>query len=135
MADIVLGSITDPSPELALGNRVTEFEGFDRIEAPSNVTMVTLGSEELIAHCPITGQPDFYRVEVSYRPYKWIVETKTFKLYLASYRNVGIFAETLADKIATEIGKELDPLEVIVRLTQKVRGGVTTDVVARWSSE
>jgi len=124
-----------PDKLRALGNKVSEFEGFDRISAPKLVTNITLKSEELIAFCPVTGQPDFYSVQVAYRPDKWIVETKTFKLYLGSYRDQGIFAEVLAAKIASDIGVALEAREVIVYLTQKARGGVTTDVIAHWTKK
>ena len=53
-------------------------------------------SDELAAVCPITGQPDLYTAAIEYRPEALCLESKSLKLYLATYRNEGVFCEALA---------------------------------------
>ena len=84
-------------------------------------------SDELVAVCPITGQPDFYTASIEYRPEALCLESKSLKLYLATYRNEGVFCEALAVKIRDDVAAALElPAEkVTVALTQKARGGIT----------
>ncbi len=85
---------------------------------------VILTGEELIAFCPITHQPDFYRYEVRYRPVTSCIESKTFKLLIGSFRDQAAFAETLASDIA-QLVHEATGAATDVTLTQQVRGGVS----------
>jgi 7-cyano-7-deazaguanine reductase len=57
---------------------------------------VEFTTNELTATCPITGQPDFYELKLSYRPKASLIGSKALKLYLWGFREVGIFAEDLA---------------------------------------
>lgn len=115
---------------VALGNRVTEYTALEVFEVDGPVTTVTLTTDEVTALCPVTGQPDWYTVEVKYFPTARCVESKTFKLYMQSFRNRGIFAETLAGEICeTVLGAAMpDWVEVTVR--QKPRGGVAITAFA-----
>ena len=84
-------------------------------------------SDELIAVCPITGQPDFYRATIEYRPVGLCLESKSLKLYLARFRDEGAFCEALTVRIRDEVAAtlELEAGAVTVTLVQKARGGIT----------
>lgn len=114
----------------ALGRRVTQFEGLDTFDCPPEVEVVELVSDECTAVCPITGQPDWYRVKIRYAPDQKCVESKTVKLYLQSYRNKGLFCEAFANRILEDFKAALDPLWIEVTVEQKPRGGVSICAVA-----
>ena len=115
-----------------LGSRVLEFKGFDTFPKPDLVENVVLTSDEVTALCPVTGQPDWYTVEVAYQPRGLCLESKCFKLYLQSFRQKGLFCEALASDICLELAGVLNPHVIEVRIVQKPRGGVTIEPVARW---
>jgi 7-cyano-7-deazaguanine reductase len=113
-----------------LGQRVEPGAArLESIDVDAAVTVVTFDGDELVAVCPVTGQPDFYAWEVSFAPAGRSIESKSLKLYLWSWRDRGIFAEALAARIAVEL-TELVGAPVTVRLVQHVRGGITTTVIA-----
>ena len=103
-----------------------QYAGLESFANPG-VADVELVSDELTAVCPITGQPDLYRVTIGYRPESLCLESKSLKLYLASFRNEGVFCEALAVRIRDEVAAalELSPDAVRVALEQKARGGIT----------
>ncbi len=95
---------------------------------------VEFTTRELTATCPITGQPDFYELQLSYRPKESLIESKSLKLYLWGFRDKGIFAEDLAATLLKDLVAACDPAEMIVDLIQQVRGGVQIRTVARHPS-
>jgi len=92
---------------------------------------VEFTTNELTATCPITGQPDFYELKLSYRPKGSLLESKSLKLYLWGFREVGIFAEDLAATMLKDLAGACDPREMTVDLTQQVRGGLEIRTVVR----
>lgn len=92
---------------------------------------VVFTTNELTALCPITGQPDFYELELSYRPKASLIESKSLKLYLWGFRDRGIFAENLAATLLEDLVAACDPAEMTVDLTQQVRGGLQIRTVVR----
>src|SRR5215203_3216508 len=86
--------------------------------------VVEVTTNELTAKCPITGQPDFYELKLSYRPKESLIESKSLKLYLWDFRDKGIFAEDLAATLLEDLVRACDPQEMTVDLTQQVRGGL-----------
>lgn len=102
----------------------------DVFPKPENVTSVQFTSEELTSHCPITGQPDFSRVVIEYRPDRSCVESKSLKLYLWTFRDEKIFGEGLADTIARDLFHRLQPHSCKVTVVQNVRGGLQMTAVA-----
>lgn len=88
---------------------------------------VRLTQKECTAVCPKTGQPDYYTVDIQYTPTALCLESKSLKLYLAAYRNVGIFAETLSHRICKDVMTVLDAEQVIVTVTQVPRGGISIE--------
>ena len=112
---------------VALGHAGSEhYAGLESFPNPG-VSHVELTSDELVAVCPITGQPDLYVAAIDYTPRDLCLESKSLKLYLASFRNEGVFCEALAVKIRDDVADALglDADGVRVRLTQKARGGIT----------
>lgn len=83
---------------------------------------------EFTSLCPITGQPDFAHLVIDYIPDKWIVESKSLKLYLASFRNHGAFHEACTVEIATTLTKLLDPIWLRIGGYWYPRGGMPIDV-------
>ena len=97
--------------------------------------VVELTTNELTATCPITDQPDFYELKLSYRPNESLIESKALKLYLWSFRTQGIFAEDLAATLLEDLVGACDPREMTVDLIQQVRGGLQIRTVFRHRSE
>jgi 7-cyano-7-deazaguanine reductase len=117
---------------VALGHAGSEhYAGLETFPNPG-VSRVQLTSDELVAVCPITSQPDFYTAAIEFRPGPLCLESKSLKLYLAQYRNEGVFCEALAVKIRDDVAAalELPPEAVSVTLTQKARGGITIAATA-----
>jgi 7-cyano-7-deazaguanine reductase len=116
-----------PGEFVALGQAGSgAYVGLETFENPG-VARVEMTSDELSAVCPITGQPDLYVATIEYEPEALCLESKSLKLYLASYRNEGAFCEALAVKIRDEVAAalELSSERVQVTLRQKARGGIT----------
>lgn len=96
--------------------------------------VVEFSTNELTAICPVTGQPDFYELELSYRPGERLLESKAMKLYLWSFRDRGMFAEDLAATFLKDLVAACDPVEMTVDLIQQVRGGLKIRTVVRYPS-
>jgi 7-cyano-7-deazaguanine reductase len=117
---------------VALGHAGSEhYAGLESFPNPG-VAEVEMTSDELTSVCPITGQPDFYVARIVYRPAALCLESKSLKLYLARFRNEGVFAEALAVRIKQDVAAalELDGAAVTVTLAQKARGGITIAATA-----
>lgn len=104
---------------------MTRFTNLETFKAPKNVTRVICTSDEVTAVCPVTGQPDWYVVEIDYIPNELCVESKALKLYLQSFRNAGHFCEEFARIIAEGLQKALEANRIQVTVTQKPRGGIS----------
>jgi 7-cyano-7-deazaguanine reductase len=112
---------------VALGHAGSDhYAGLESFANPG-VADVELASDELTAVCPITGQPDLYKITIGYRPVALCLESKSVKLYLASFRNEGVFCEALAVRIRDDVAAALElPADAVrVELEQKARGGIT----------
>ena len=110
----ILGGQAQPSKALeAFPNRT-----------PDRFYLVTLESDEFTCLCPKTGQPDFATITVQYVPDQKIVESKSYKLYLWSYRNEGAFHEHVVNQILDDLARVLDPHWIRVTGVFNVRGGV-----------
>lgn len=95
----------------------------------TNVTAVTYRSDEVSSLCPVTGQPDWYEVEIYIHDTQVGIESKSLKLYLQSFRGDGQFCEAFADTIAKDVRQATQGGGVEVIVTQKPRGGIS--IVAR----
>jgi 7-cyano-7-deazaguanine reductase len=96
--------------------------------------VVEFSTDELTAICPVTGQPDFYELKLSYRPGALLLESKAMKLYLWSFRDRGMFAEDMAATLLKDLVATCNPAEMTVDLTQKVRGGIKIRTFVRHHS-
>lgn len=97
---------------------------------PDRETTITFHCTEFTCLCPITGQPDFATLEVSYVPDKLILESKSLKLYLWTYRDVGIFHEELVNELLDALSDHLKPQWIRVTGQFNVRGGIAIEVTA-----
>jgi 7-cyano-7-deazaguanine reductase len=95
----------------------------EKFPAP-NVSEVEFESHELTALCPVTNQPDIYTIKISYVPNEFCVESKTLKLYLMSFRQMGIFGEGITSRIADDLFDAIQPKALKVETTQQIRGGL-----------
>src|SRR5579862_303309 len=110
---------------VALGHEAGDYAGLETFPNPG-VSRVDMTSDELVAVCPITAQPDLYVVSIVYRPGDRCLESKSLKLYLNDFRNEGHFCEALAVKIRDDVADALGltASDVDVTLRQKSRGGI-----------
>jgi len=82
---------------------------------------------EFSALCPFSGLPDFGVLRIEYVPQSWIVELKSLKYYILSYRNIGVAQEDVTSYIYEDLAKWLtDPHYLIVTTVYNVRGGIKT---------
>lgn len=86
---------------------------------------IFITTSEWSALCPITSQPDWATINVTYTPDKWCVESKSWKLYLGSYRMVGMFHEACVNKMLNDLVVLLEPLRVEVQGRFLPRGGIS----------
>jgi 7-cyano-7-deazaguanine reductase len=94
---------------------------------------VTIQQPEFTSVCPMTGLPDFGAITVKYCPSEKIIELKSLKFYLLQYRCVGIFYEHVVNRILDDLVAALAPRWMEVHGAFTARGGITTDVVARYA--
>jgi 7-cyano-7-deazaguanine reductase len=83
---------------------------------------------EFTSLCPVTGQPDFAHLVIDYVPGEWLVESKSLKLYLASFRNHGAFHEDCTVAIGKRLAKLLEPRFLRIGGYWYPRGGIPIDV-------
>ena len=83
---------------------------------------------EFTSLCPMTGQPDFAHLVIDYAPGKWILESKSLKLYLASFRNHGAFHEDCTVRIGKDLAGLLEPRWLRIGGYWFPRGGIPIDV-------
>lgn len=91
---------------------------------------VTIQTDEFTCLCPATGQPDFAKLTINYIPHNRIVESKSVKLYLWSYRDQGIFHEHATNTILDDLVNVLEPRWCKVTAEFSVRGGIKLTVDA-----
>ena len=99
---------------------------------PDSNYLVRFTAPEFTALCPITGQPDFAHFVIDYVPSKSIVESKSLKLFLASFRNVGAFHEDCTLKIGKRVQAAIKPKFIRVAGYWYPRGGMPIDIF--WQS-
>ncbi|MFT8368036.1 preQ(1) synthase [Acetobacter papayae] len=90
--------------------------------------MVRFTAPEFTSLCPITGQPDFAHIVIDYVPDQWIVESKSLKLFLTSFRNHGAFHEACSIQIASTLVDLLNPVWLRIGAYWYPRGGIPIDI-------
>ncbi len=99
---------------------------------PGREYWVTLETDEFTCVCPMTGQPDFATITIRYVPDQRVVESKSLKLYLWSFRNEGVFHEHVTNMILDDLVEALDPLRCEIVGAFRVRGGIAITVEASY---
>ena len=113
----------DPSILECFSNRPPELD-----------SMVTLRCPEFTTLCPITGQPDFGELVVRYVPAAKLVESKSLKLYLFSFRNHGDFHEDVCAVVLKDLRALLSPKYIEVRGRFRPRGGIAIHPFVAWGA-
>ncbi len=123
-----------------LGNQGTKYdytynptilEAFDN-KHPENEYIVRLDCPEFTSLCPVTGQPDFGHIVINYIPRTRMVESKSLKLYLFSFRNRGDFHEDCVNIIMKDLIKLMDPKYIEVIGLFNPRGGIAIKPFANY---
>ena len=96
--------------------------------APGKAYVVRFVCPEFTALCPLTGQPDFAHIVIDYVPADWLVESKSLKLFLGSFRNHGAFHEGCTMMIVDRLVALLDPVWLRIGAYFYPRGGMPIDV-------
>ncbi|MEA2513682.1 MAG: 7-cyano-7-deazaguanine reductase [Thermomicrobiales bacterium] len=99
---------------------------------PDNDYVVTIAAPEFTCLCPVTGHPDFATITVDYAPGERIVELRSFKLYLQSFRNEGHHHEGVPNGILNDLVTATSPRRMTVTADYTVRGGIHTVVTASY---
>ena len=113
------------SPEKAVLERVAN-------PHPDTAYVARFAAPEFTSLCPVTGQPDFAHLVIDYVPADWLVESKSLKLYLASFRNHGAFHEDCTVAIGKRLTTLLEPAYLRIGGYWYPRGGIPIDVF--WQS-
>lgn len=109
------------SPEAAVLERVPN-------PHPGTLYLARFTAPEFTSLCPVTGQPDFAQLVIDYAPGDWLIESKSLKLYLGSFRNHGAFHEDCTVAIAKRIVAVAEPAWLRIGGYWYPRGGIPIDV-------
>lgn len=101
-----------------------ESPAFKRLGNAGGGMQVSIQAPEFTSLCPITGQPDWATISITYVPNRLCLESKSLKLYLMGYRNYGSFHEAIVDEIFEDLIKLLDPLAMTIQGQFDPRGGI-----------
>lgn len=101
---------------------------------PESATEVVYETDEFTFVCPWTGLPDFARLVIRYVPGRLLVELKSLKYYLTSFRNVGILQEHAVNRVLQDLVPLLRPVSMVVEAEYRERGGLKTRATARYDS-
>jgi 7-cyano-7-deazaguanine reductase len=116
-------------------DRMSDFrnllETFDN-QFPERDYLIEIVCPEFTSVCPRTGQPDFGTLTIAYTPDKKCVELKSLKLYLHSFRNVGIFYEHVTNTILDDLAAVVQPRRIKIAAAFHARGGITETVTAEF---
>ena len=101
-------------------------------EYPERDVELDISTEEFTSLCPKSGLPDFATIRINYIPDKKCVELRSWKFYLMSYRNVGIFHEHVVNKVLEDFVAAVEPKRATVFGDFTIRGGVHTTSKVSW---
>jgi len=99
---------------------------------PQRDYVIKIECPEFTSVCPKTGQPDFGIITIEYCPAQKCIELKSFKYYMQSFRNKGIFYEALTNEILDYLSAESKPKWMKITSKFTPRGGITTEVTAEY---
>lgn len=101
-------------------------------EYPGKGAVVDIHTDEFTAVCPWSGLPDFGSVRVRYVPQAKVIELRSFKYYLLTFRSVGIYQEHAVNRMLDDLVRVTEPQWMEITLDYKVRGGIHTTCRVRW---
>ena len=104
-------------------------------EYPGQADIINIETGEFTAVCPYSGLPDFGTIRIQYIPKNDIIELRSFKYYLFSYRNVGIYQEHLVNRILEDLVRVCKPKWMEVVADYNIRGGVHTVASVEWGKK
>ncbi len=122
----LLGTTVSDIPQAPTAATLEVFEN----RYPKRDYWIRFESGDFTSHCPVTGQPDFASITVDYIPDKLCIETKSFKFYLASYRNTRSFNEEVVNRILEDLVEACSPRHMWVYGEFASRGGIGVTVEA-----
>ena len=122
----LLGSSGAPFPETPAAEILETFEN----RYPHRDYVIRFECADFTSLCPITGQPDFAKLQIEYVADRLCIETKSLKFYLASYRNSRSFNEEVANRILDDLVAVCAPRRMTVHGEFASRGGISVTVVA-----
>ena len=115
-------------------DKIKLLETFEN-EFPNRDYTIIHTAPEFTSLCPKTGQPDFATIDIDYIPDELCIELKSLKLYLNSYRNEGVFFESVTNRILEDLVKVCSPRYMLVSAEFNVRGGILSVIEAEYESE
>jgi 7-cyano-7-deazaguanine reductase len=95
---------------------------------PNALYLARFQAPEFTSLCPVTGQPDFGRLVIDYAPGAWLLESKSLKLFLGSFRNHGAFHEDCTISVARRVVEAIEPRWLRIAGFWNARGGIPIDV-------
>lgn len=112
-----------------MNDKLKILEVFDNAYPDRDYTVIHT-SPEFTSVCPKTGQPDFATMIIEYVPDKLCIELKSLKFYLNSYRNDGIYFESVTNKILDDLVEVCSPRYMLITAQFNVRGGISSVIKA-----
>lgn len=103
-------------------------------EYPGKNVVVDIQTDEFTSVCPWSSLPDFGTVTIRYLPKAKILELRSLKFYLLSFRNVGIYQEHAVNRMLEDIVRVVEPKWMEITLDYKIRGGIHTTCKVRWGA-
>ena len=119
----------NPSSQIPKTPASAQLETFKNLFPDRHYT-ISLDCPDFTSLCPVTGQPDFAQLTIGYVPNRKCIETKSLKLYLASYRNERAFNEEIVNRIFGDLLTACSPRRLRVEGRFAARGGISLSVVA-----
>lgn len=117
-----------------MSEKIKLLEVFDN-EYPERDYLIIHEAPEFTSVCPKTGQPDFARITIKYIPDKLCIELKSLKFYLNSYRNDGIYFESVTNKILNDMVEICHPRYMVIKAEFNVRGGISSTIEVEYKGK
>jgi len=117
-----------------MNDKIKILETFEN-QYPNRDYRIIHTAPEFTSLCPKTGQPDFATMILEYIPDKLCIELKSYKFYLHSYRNDGIYFESVTNKILDDLVKICKPREMKITAKFNVRGGISSVIIAEYKKQ
>lgn len=116
----------------AIDTKCLECFEYEYADQPMGDMSIVTTTDEFTSVCPFSGLPDFAEVKLEYVPNRLCVELRSYKYYLMSYRDVGIWYEHLVNRMLKDLVKAIQPRSMTVTIECNPRGGLASTVTASW---